>query len=121
MFECVGMLSGTSITVWPLPAGLAVSAAVVGRPLLTPAPPPCAAVSPCSTSLSHPNVCQSYKSCVVQVLPDAGGLDGCGIAADSASSPRVSPSTGTFKVVSSLTDRNTLVRVMDPGAVLEPG
>ncbi len=76
---------------------------------------------PCSTSLSHPNVCQSYKSCVVQVLPDAGGHDGCGIATDSASSPMVSPSTGTFKVVSSLTDRNTFVRVMDPGAVLEPG
>ena len=80
------------------------------------------ALPPRSMSLSHPNVCQSFKACLVQVLPDAGGVDGVGIAAGSAAaSPTSDAPSGAARVVRSLTDRNALVRVMEPGALLEPG
>ncbi|PRW56437.1 kinase [Chlorella sorokiniana] len=74
-----------------------------------------------SMSLAHPNICQSFKACVVQVLPDAGGPEGCGVVASSSSAGTSPVRDSSAKIVASLTDRNALVKVMDPAAVLEPG
>ena len=72
-------------------------------------------------SLAHPNICQSYKACVVQILSDSGGSEGCGVATSSSSAGTSPVRDSTPKIVASLTDRNALVKVMEPGAVLEPG
>lgn len=99
--------------------------------------------APCSLSLSHPNVLQSYKCCAVRVLTDAeseaatsgppGGLGGLEEASHSAGqgssgsggsgnvSGTVSGTAAQLKLIASLTNPNCLVQVMPPDAVLEPG
>lgn len=77
-----------------------------------------------SLSLSHPNVLSTYKTCVVRVLSDIGP------GAHPPCSPSTmegihtgggSPATSGGRVVRSLTDRNSLVEVVSPTAVLLPG
>lgn len=85
-------------------------------------------------SLSHPNLLQSFKTCVVRLLPEPSSQPSTDLDAPSSSggtaelaglwrgaSGSLSPPSCTGRVVRSIIDRNALVEVMPLTAVLQPG
>lgn len=85
-------------------------------------------------SLSHPNLLQTFKTCVVRLLPEPSGQPSPDLDARMSSvrtaelsslsagaSGSVSRPSGAGRVVRSIVDRNALVEVMPLTAVLEPG